>query len=273
MRPSAARAEAAAGEVIARRSPLAVAFMGWYFERFVRRHLGALRLARWGAPDLPPSAGPLIIYCNHPTWWEPAVCFVLRRHLFPRQVAYAPIEAAMLAKYRVFRRLGGIGIDLETPRGAATFLRTGAEVLSRPDRALWVTAQGRFTDARARPLGLRPGIARLAEVAPDAWFVPLALEYVFWTERGAEALAAFGEPRRAADLAALDRPERLTRLEQDLTRTLDRLAVDAIAREPARFTKLVAGRSGIGGVYDLWRRAKAAFHGHRFDPSHQEPAR
>ena len=57
---------------------------------------------------------------------------------------------------------------------------------------IWITAQGRFADVRARPLGLRPGVARLAEIAPDALFVPLALEYAFWDERGAEAFAAFG---------------------------------------------------------------------------------
>jgi hypothetical protein len=148
-----------------------------------------------------------------------------------------------------------------------------ADLLSRPDRALWVAAQGRFSDARQRPVGLRPGVARLAELAPGATFLPLAVEYVFWTERGAEALVAFGPPLRAADLAALPRPERLARLEAALTGTMDRLAADALARDPGRFDSLMEGRPGIGGVYDVWRRGKALLQGRRFDPAHRgEPA-
>ncbi len=41
-----------------------------------------------------------------------------------------------------------------------------------------------------------------------------------------------------------------------------------IAREPERFRELVAGRKGIGGIYDLWRRLRALVAGRRFDPAH-----
>jgi hypothetical protein len=54
---------------------------------------------------------------------------------------------------------------------------------------------------------------------------------------------------------------------------MDRLAADVMSRDPARFTSLIQGRAGIGGVYDLWRRARAALRGEAFDPAHGEPAR
>ena len=256
------------------RSPRLYDFMGLYFERFFRRHMNGLRLARWGAPEVPqPAAGPVVVYSNHPAWWDGAVYILLARRLLPAFEHYCPIDAAMLEKYRVFARMGAYGVDQESPRGAAAFLKVSADLLSRPDRALWVAAQGRFSDARLRPLGLRPGVARLAELAPGATFLPLAVEYVFWTERGAEALVAFGPSLRAADLAALPRPERLARLEAALTGTMDRLAADALARDPGRFDSLMEGRPGIGGVYDVWRRGKALLQGRRFDPAHRgEPA-
>lgn len=253
------------------RSAAVVRFMGPWFERFFRRHLNGLRVARWGQPVWPVDA-PVVVYTNHPAWWDVAVFAILSGRLFPEYQGYGPIEAAMLGKYGFFRRLGIFGIDLDSPRGAAFFLRASADILGQPRRLMWITAQGRFADARERPLGCRPGVARLAEIAPDAVFLPMAIEYSFWTERGAEALVAFGPAVPARSLATLDRRDRLRRLEEALAATMDRLAADAIARDPARFVPVLAGQAGIGGIYDAWRRLKALLQGRRFDPAHREPA-
>jgi 1-acyl-sn-glycerol-3-phosphate acyltransferase len=239
-----------------------------YFERFFTRHMNAMRLAEWGRPALPVS-GPLVIYSNHPAWWDAAVYILAADRLFPSYESYAPIDAEMLEAYGVFGRIGAFGVDLQSRRGAAAFLRTSAEILARPDRALWITAQGRFGDVRERPLGVKPGVARLPEIAPECTVLPLAIEYSFWLERGGEACLAFGVPMSGRDLLALPRPARLQRLEDALTQTLDRLGADVRSRDPARFRSLLEGRAGIGGVYDGWRRVTAALRGRRFDPSHE----
>ena len=46
-----------------------------------------------------------------------------------------------------------------------------------------------------------------------------------------------------------------------------------MARDPAAFEVMLAGRAGVGGVYDLWRAAKAAVRGERFNRQHGGPAR
>ncbi len=74
---------------------------------------------------------------------------------------------------------------------------------------------------------------------------------------------------RGYDLLNLPRPERLERLERELTGTLDRLSGDVATRDPARFRALIEGRAGVGGLYDGWRRMLAALRGRRFDPSHE----
>lgn len=252
----------------ARRDARWFGFFAAYFERYFRRHMNALRLARWGAPVVPPGAAPLVIYSNHPAWWDAAVYILAARHFFPDREAYAPIDAAMLAKYRFFSRIGAYGVDLESPRGAAAFLAASADILSRPDRAIFVAAQGRFRDTRARPLNLRAGIARLSELCPEAIFLPMAVEYGFWEERGGEAFLAFGAPRCGAALNELGREERRLLLERDLTGVLDRLSGDVVSREPDRFVSLLAGRAGVGGVYDLWRRLVAKASGRPYDPAH-----
>ncbi|BAU92333.1 phospholipid/glycerol acyltransferase [Methylorubrum populi] len=243
--------------------------MAAYFDRFVRRHMNALRLARWGVPAGGSGFGPLVIYSNHPAWWDAAILIVAADRLFPGRESFAPFDAAMLEKYGIFRKMGAFPVDLDSARGAAQFLAASRAILGAPNRAVWITAQGRFADVRTRPLGLKAGVARLAEIAPEATFLPLAVEYAFWDERGAEAFLAFGAPLAAAELRALPRPERLARLETALTATLDRLSADVIAREPERFETLLAGRRGVGGVYDGWRRLAAALTGRRFEPGHR----
>ena len=49
---------------------------------------------------------------------------------------------------------------------------------------------------------------------------------------------------------------------------MDALALDAQSRDPARFLTLVDGSAGVGGVYDLWRRARGWGGGHRLRPAH-----
>jgi 1-acyl-sn-glycerol-3-phosphate acyltransferase len=224
-------------------------------------------------PRLGEGEGPLIIYSNHPGWWDGAIYVLAADRLLTAYEHYAPIDAAMLDKYRFFARVGGYGVDLSRRRGASDFLRQSRLILARRDRALWVAAQGRFADVRERPLGLKPGIARLCELAPRAILVPLAVEYAFWTERGAEACLAFGSPLPAQELSRHDRHERLARLEAALVDTLDRLAADVIARDPGRFRTVLAGRAGVGGIYDGWKRIVARMRGDVWDPAHAKEGR
>ncbi len=237
-----------------------------YCRRYVRKHVHAVRLSKGGAA-FPPPGEPVLIVLNHPAWWDPLVGVVLS-DAFADRDQFAAIDAVALTQYRVFARLGFIGVDTTRLRGAADFLKVGQLVLSEPNRVFWVTAQGRFADVRERPLALRSGVGHLAARLTRGFVVPLALEYAFWDERTPEALARYGESVRIADHPDLDGKAWTRLIEDRLTQTLDALNADAIGRDPARFTTVLGGRAGVGGMYDLWRRAKALVRGERFDPSH-----
>ncbi len=172
-----------------------------------------------------------------------------------------------LRKYGVLRRMGIFGIDLESPRGAAAFLTTSLRILAQPGAALWITAEGHFTDPRRRPVKLRPGLAHLARRVPGAVILPLAVEYSFWNESKPEALARFGDPIDAGRDRSV--AEWTAHLEAELTRTMDALTADSITREPRHFLPLVRGGAGVGGIYDAYRRARAWAAGRRFDASHE----
>lgn len=239
-----------------------------YARRYVRKHFHAVRLSNSSAP-LPTPDAPTLVVLNHPGWWDPLVCVLLTHRFGEARDHYAAIDAVAVEKYRFFTRLGFFGVDTHTFRGAAGFLRTGGAVLSRPDRVLWVTAQGRFSDVRTRPLALRSGVGHLAARLVAGYVVPLAIEYSFWNERTPEALARFGTPLVIGDARGRSGRAWTAAIEAALTDTLDCLNREAMTRDPTRFTTLAAGRTGVGGVYDGWRRVKAWATGSRFEPAHE----
>lgn len=244
-----------------------LAFFRRIFAGFLAKHVRALRIAPWGRPAEPPPGAPLVVLANHPSWWDGVAFMLLSADLFPGRRMFIPMDAEALAKYAFFRRIGCFPVA-PGARGAAAFLRTARHVLaSDPSHMLWMNAPGRFQDARERPVAVAAGVTRLPDMAPTATVLPLALEMTFWGERKPEMLAAFGPP--VPDLATLPRPAREAAIRDALTATMDRLAADALSRDPARLPALRQGREGMGGAYDLYRRARAALRGERYDARHE----
>jgi 1-acyl-sn-glycerol-3-phosphate acyltransferase len=237
-------------------SPLLLRAFAVYARSYIRRAFHAVRLWRAGIPLVLPDT-PLVIYCNHPSWWDPLLCLFLARHLFPERVHYAPIEASALARYRFFARLGFFGVASGTMQGATTFLRVSQAILSQPQTALWLTPQGRFTDPRQRPVRLQSGIGYLARDLARGVFLPLALEYPFWEERFPEALVCFGEVVQVEPGIRRSAAEWNAFLASKLAAVQDKLADQACRRDRSAFEILLQGRAGVGGVYDLWRAWRA----------------
>jgi 1-acyl-sn-glycerol-3-phosphate acyltransferase len=212
------------------------------------------------------DGAPLLFVANHPSWWDVIIGIVLSQR-FPQYQHFAPMDAGMLSKYGIFNRLGFFGID-DTPRGAARFLRTSTVIFEQPFRAMWITAQGRFVDPRVRPIELRPGVGHVAARLKAGFVVPVALEYVYWEERTPEALIRFGEPIDLATDDELDGRALTANIETALSGAQDVLATEAMSRDPQAFEVLLAGKVGVGGFYDLWRRCTAWLRGARFDAAH-----
>ncbi|MDB5414872.1 MAG: glycerol acyltransferase, partial [Rubritepida sp.] len=204
----------------------------------------------------------------HPGWWDGVLFMLLMRRLFLQRQGFTPMDAEALEKYRFMKRLGVFGVEQHSARGAVRFLQTAKDVLADPAHMLWMNAPGRFADPRERPVPLAPGVTRLPEIAPDAVILPLAIEYLHWTEKRGEALVAFGPPLLARELLMLDREARTERIREAMTETMDRLALDAISRDPARFRVLVDGGRGMGGIYGAWQYLRAKIGGKPFDPAH-----
>lgn len=244
-------------------------WFGWYSRRYIRRHFHSLRVSNAGPP--PQAHGlPIVLYSNHASWWDPLVCLVLKERFYPGHEAFAPMDAAMLNRYRMFARLGFFPVERGTRRGALHFLRTAEAILRSPGALLALTPQGRFADARERPVRFEAGLGHLASRVGHALFVPVALEYVHWAERLPEILVRFGEPVevRRKPGPALDADHWTGVFERKLTDAQDALAVEAQRRDRADFAMALAGSAGQGNVYDLWQWLNATLRGQEFHREH-----
>jgi 1-acyl-sn-glycerol-3-phosphate acyltransferase len=257
------------GHPLARRSALLLGLFRLYLRYLFWRRFHAVRMAR-GCVPFAPAGQPLVVYCNHPSWWDPALLLLALPRLLPGRRGFGPMQADELRRYGLFRHMGLFGLSTSSASAARVFLRTAREGLQRPDSCLVVTAEGGFTDPRARPVRLRPGLAHLARRHPEAVFLPLALEYCFWNESKPEALLRFGPPVVVgADGGRASIGAWQAALQDGLAATMDALARDSAARNPAAFVELFRGTAGVGGIYDVWRRVRAIARGEAFDARHE----
>lgn len=233
-------------------------------KRYIRKHCHALYLSKSSLP-LPTDNAPILVAMNHPSWWDPLIALVLSEQL-TGYAHFGVMDENALKKYAILKKAGIFGIDPNSIRGAAHFLRTGEAILAQPKHALWVTAQGQFADVRKRPLELKSGVGHLAARLNTGWVLPLAMEIQFWNERTAVCFGRFGEALPTGQVK--DGKEFTNYIEGALTHTMDALAKEVISRDASRFTALVSGRVGIGGVYDTWRKWKAKMTGRKIELGH-----
>jgi 1-acyl-sn-glycerol-3-phosphate acyltransferase len=241
-----------------REIPVVSAMTLRFFQRIVRmyfrRHFRSVMVQQ--AEVLGGLAGPLIVYANHSSWWDPMVSVLLAETLLPGRKHYAPMDAAALKRYPILAKIGIFPVETGTARGAAQFLRTSQAILASGG-VVWITPQGRFADSRERPLGFRAGLGALAARTPEAVMIPLAIEYTFWDERLPETLLRFGKPVRMAEGVGTDAASE--RLEGALMQTMEELKTAAMARDASAFRVLLRGGRGTGGMYGIGRWVRNLF--------------
>lgn len=240
----------------------------WYVKKYqVGKFFHATRILQAGRPAAVPLDVPLIVYLNHPGWWDPLLC-VVASECFPGRSHYAPMDAAMLQKYNIFSKLGFFGVE-QNARGAVQFLRMGEAITSKPATMLWLTAQGEFRDVRHRPPDLKNGLGALLARIKRGIVLPMAIEYPFWNEKKPEAHFAFGTPIKVAGQQRTTE-EWTGYLNEQMVVVQDRLASAVMSRDGSQYDTILSGKSGVGGVYDLWRGVMATLRGQRFRAEHGE---
>ena len=248
-------------------SGLVLRFFRGVVRRYFRRHFRSVQAQH--AEQLGQQQGPLIVYGNHSSWWDPMLIVLLGELLLPERKHYAPIDARARERYPILRRLGSFPGQAASPRGAAQFLRT-AEVILREGGVLWLTPQGRFADPREAPLAFKPGLGALALRMPEVPLIPLAVEYTFWDERLPETLLHFGPPVAVTPNGSSEQATR--ELEGALAAAMAALRDASMLRDASAFTTLFTGARGTGGAYAVIRRIRRLLSGKNVEIDHTQRA-
>src|SRR5579875_2527000 len=95
-------------------SNLTLRFFRRIARRYFRRHFRSVMVRN---PErLEQARGPLIVYGNHSSWWDPMIQVLLSEKLLPARRHYAPIDAAALKAYPILRKLGIFPIEMASAR-------------------------------------------------------------------------------------------------------------------------------------------------------------
>ncbi|MEM8645693.1 MAG: lysophospholipid acyltransferase family protein [Pseudomonadota bacterium] len=241
-----------------------------YLNRYFKKNFHGLRVARDGEAPVIETDHGLVVYCNHASWWDPLVMYYLARALYSDRKAFGPIDATALEKYKFMRKIGLFPVEQDSSRGSVHFLNVSHGLLKEPMTSIWLTPQGEFADARVRPVTFKPGLAHLARDCGKATFLPMAVEYCFWNESKPELLLRFGTPIHSTEPKDKPIDDWQAQLQMALQTAQDKLAMDAMSRDPERFTEVLQGSVGVGVAYDGWRRIKAWARGRSFSAAHED---
>ncbi|MEM0969640.1 MAG: hypothetical protein AAGJ31_09840, partial [Verrucomicrobiota bacterium] len=75
-------------------------FLRWFTgvaRRRIRSSFHEVRLSKTSA--IPDSDSAVVLYGNHPSWWDPLVGLIIRDVRFPERMPFTPIDAEMLHQY------------------------------------------------------------------------------------------------------------------------------------------------------------------------------
>lgn len=239
---------------------------GRYVARLFKKRFHAVRIAPGGIELLRGLDGvdtPVMVLLNHSSWWDPLLCVLLGSKLVSSRSGFGPMDAKMLKKFGLFKKLGLFGVDPDEPRALKPMVAYCIERFERDAKAtLWATPQGAFADVRD-PIVLRPGMAAVAARASAKGIavrvVCVSVEYAFWLEQKAEVFVRVVEVTPRVDEGADVGRGTTARWHRALTEAMNANAAELArlvrGRDSGAFEVLVGGGgSGTNPVYDLWRR-------------------
>jgi 1-acyl-sn-glycerol-3-phosphate acyltransferase len=168
----------------AKKGGLLGAFWDVYVRTKVRRQFRSV----WIRGELPSVQSGLLLYANHPSFWDGFAMHVLCHHA--GWDGYCAMDEKNLSTYPFLRRLGAFSIRPGDGASTLESMRYARGLLQSPGSAIVIFHEGELIPNSKAPLQLRAGVELLSRWASRC--LPLSLRYVFFENERPDLLIDVG---------------------------------------------------------------------------------
>jgi chlorobactene lauroyltransferase len=238
----------------ARKFPFGQQLVWWLIHSSLSSHFDRVFFRMSKRPAQGAHALPIIVCANHSSWWDGYIAALVERQTGID--TYLMMEEAQLKRYFFFSWAGCFSVDRSDGRSAMQSLKYAARLLKeQTGRMVWLFPQGEIAPNDRRPLVFYSGAAHLARMATPTLLYPLASRIEYLAEQRPDLFISLGEPIRI-DGEDTRVPGFLkictARLEELVTKELDRLRDDVIDSDYSSFTRLMDGRPSTNRIFDTF---------------------
>jgi len=201
---------------------------GLFWDRYVRWKVRKTFRAVWVRGALPENPGGLLIYANHPSFWDGFAMHVLA--IQQGWDIYCVMDEKNLRRYPFLRRLGAFSLRPGDGGSTLESLRYAKGLLRQLKSAVVLFPEGELRPSPDLPLQLHRGVELFGRHARQC--LPIAIRCVFFEHELPDLLLDIGPAHPPAQL-----PVYQERLSACVARVRE-------ASSTAGFRKLVDGRRG-----------------------------
>lgn len=181
---------------------------------------------------------PLIIYCNHSSWWDGLIAFQISQKA--KLDSYIMMEEKNLKRYFLFRKLGAFSVNRENARSAIQSINYAVDLLCQDSKkTLWIFPQGEIVNNDLRPIIFYNGLSKIVEKVGHCLVISLSIRYEFLNEFKPEIFVKISEPQLIKS-EMTHNSKQLTRMfELHLTEELEELKSDILNKNIKNYNSLI----------------------------------
>lgn len=138
---------------------------------------------------------PLIIFCNHSSWWDGLIAFQISFHA--KLNSFVMMEEKQLKDLFLFRKLGAFSVVRDNPREAFQSLKYAARILKKDSTSvLWIFPQGEILPNDLRPIRFYNGLSKIVELTGECAAASLSMRYEFLGEFKPQIFVKIDKPEK-----------------------------------------------------------------------------
>jgi 1-acyl-sn-glycerol-3-phosphate acyltransferase len=181
---------------------------------------------------------PLIIYCNHSSWWDGLVAYQISRKA--NLNSFLMMEEKQLKKLFLFRKLGAFSIVREKPRQAIESINYSANLLlENYNRTLWIFPQGEILPSDTRPIFFYSGLSKIIEKVKNCAVASLSMRYEFLGKFKPEIFVKINQPKIISVNQDFNLKKMTKIFSAEITDSLDELKSDIMKANLSNYQSII----------------------------------